>query len=51
MTGHDMKALKSLCKTKYDSITLDGSGNGAPLRLNLFTAIADSEEQSDDAKT
>ena len=50
MTGHDMKALKSLCKTKYDSITLDGSGNGASLRLNLFTGIADSED-NDDAKT
>ena len=44
-TGHDMKAPKLLCKAKYGSITLDGSGNGASLRLNLFTGIADSEEQ------
>lgn len=44
MTGHDMKALKRLCETKYDSITLDGSGNGPALRLNLFTEIKDEED-------
>ena len=50
ITGHDIKALKQLCTTKFDSITIDGSGNGAELQLNLFTEIKDSEDHGGSEK-
>ena len=40
-TGHDMIALAKLCKTKYDSITFDHTGDGPEVRLNLFKPIVD----------
>ena len=41
LTGHDMRQLKRLCQTKYDSIALDFSGDGPAVRSNLFTPIED----------
>ena len=40
-TGHDMKALSKLCKSKYDSITFDHTGDGPVVRLNLFTPVVE----------
>ena len=43
-TGHDFKQLFRLTNTKYDCATFDFSGEGAPLRLNMFHPIDDSGE-------
>ena len=43
-TGHDFKELLKLTQNKYDCITFDFSGEGPPLRLNLFQPIVDSGE-------
>lgn len=41
ITGRDIVALKKQhCKTRYDSICFDMSGDGPELRLNLFTPIS-----------
>ena len=39
ITGHDVSKLAKLCKTKYDSLTFDHSGDGPAVRLNLFHEI------------
>ena len=44
-TGHAMKELAKLCKTKYDSITFDFEGDKYPLRLNMFQPILDEGEE------
>ena len=43
-TGHDFKALLRLTKSKYDCVAFDFSGEGPPLRLNLFDVIEDTAD-------
>jgi hypothetical protein len=43
-TGHDFRALFRLTKSKYDCVTFDFSGEGPPLRLNMFGVIEDTAD-------
>ena len=44
-TGHGFKQLLRLTNAKYENITFDFSGEGAPLRLNMFHPVVDAGEQ------
>jgi hypothetical protein len=47
-TSHSMKQLaKQFCKTKWDFIVFDHSGNGPKLRVNIFDAIDIEESDSE----
>ena len=43
-TGHAFRQLLELTNSKYDCTTFDFSGEGPPLRLNMFDPIADQGE-------
>ena len=44
-TGHDFRQLLQLTNSKFDCITFDFSGEGPPLRLNMFDPIDDAGDE------